>query len=76
MSLPVTALSRDSSTWMHCPTVLNNFLTISASLSVALGPRHMALAVSPTRQGVLGMTRTKRTSPAASCTLGAEDLLL
>lgn len=33
---------------------------------------HMAAAVSPTRQGVLGITRTSRTlSPAASCRSGA-----
>lgn len=41
--------------------------TSSASASVACPPKHMAAAVSPTRQGVLGMTRTMRlSSPAAS----------
>ena len=49
------------------PTAENRVRTTSASPSSAAPPRHMADAVSPTRQGVLGMTRTRRTpSPAAA----------
>ena len=55
-------------TWKILPTAAKSFLTTSASSSLALPPRHMAAAVSPTRQGVLGITRTRRlSSPAASC---------
>ena len=55
-------------TWNILPTALNRVLTTSASSSVALPPRHMAEAVSPTRQGVLGMTLIRCLSaPAASC---------
>ncbi len=55
-------------TWTMRPTALKSVRTVSASSSLAWPPKHMALAVSPTRQGVLGITRTMRTSsPAASC---------
>ena len=55
-------------TWNILPTALNRVLTTSASSSVALPPRHMAEAVSPTRQGVLGITLIRCLSaPAASC---------
>ena len=58
-----------SPTWTMRPTELKSVRTSSASSSLALPPRHMALAVSPTRQGVLGITRTSLvSSPAASCT--------
>ena len=51
------------------PTELKSVRTSSASSSFACPPRHIALAVSPTRQGVLGITRTSLVfSPAASCT--------
>ena len=50
------------------PTALKSLRTASASSSFARPPRHIALAVSPTKQGVFGMTRTTRLSlPAASC---------
>lgn len=55
-------------TWNILPTALNRVLTTSASSSVALPPKHMADAVSPTRQGVLGMTLIRCLSaPADSC---------
>ena len=55
-------------TWKILPTALNRVLTTSASSSVAFPPKHMAEAVSPTRQGVLGMTLIRCLSaPAASC---------
>ena len=50
------------------PTALKSVLTTSASSSVAVLPRHMAEAVSPTKQGVLGMTRMSfALLPVASC---------
>ena len=68
---------RSCQSWRSCcaasrtctmrPTALNSLRTTSASSSVARPPRHMALAVSPTKQGVFGITRTTRLSaPAAS----------
>lgn len=49
------------------PTDLNRVRTVSPSSSVAVPPKHMALAVSPTRQGVLGITLTSlMLSPASS----------
>lgn len=61
-------LCRRLLTWTMRPTELNSMRTSSASSSLALPPRHIALAVSPTRQGVLGITRTSfASSPAASC---------
>ena len=55
-------------TWTMRPTELKSVRTSSASSSLAFPPKHIALAVSPTRQGVLGITRTSLvSSPAASC---------
>jgi len=50
------------------PTASKSVRTASPSSSLAWPPRHMALALAPTRHGVLGITRIRCAfSPAASC---------
>ena len=64
-------------TFRQVPTELMSSCTVSAFSCEALLPRHMAEAVSPTRQGVFGMTLISGTSlPAASCNLHGPTMLV
>jgi len=63
---PVTASIIDSGTSMALPTALKIARALSISSCPAPEPRQTALALSPTRAGVLGITRITATfSPAA-----------
>ncbi len=59
------------------PTAANRACTTSPSASVALPPRHMADALSPTRHGVLGCTTaaTPVTSRLAESPMLSRELL-
>mmetsp|Transcript_20047 Transcript_20047/g.60740 ORF Transcript_20047/g.60740 Transcript_20047/m.60740 type:complete len:268 (-) Transcript_20047:304-1107(-) len=76
---PVTASRSFSFTSMTSPTAPKTVSTLALSSSVAAGPHAYAAALSPTMQGVLGMTRTMRVASgkqAAMASMGTPAAML